>query len=428
VLGDLVGNVRFDGRDPEPVARVKGDLRMAAVVGRAVRDRQRPLRRDLRVGYGVRSLWLTVEQSEAIVKDARRRFRTHNGGRRFVETEVFAALAASHPTDDVDPDHVRDRVRDSDEVREALAWMWPILTPAQLLHDLYGSKALLRSAGRGRFTDAEIELLHRPRQPHADDVVWTDADAAVLDEARELLGARPGKKQEDAIRTYGHIVVDEAQDLSPMDLRVLTRRSLNGSMTVVGDIAQSTGAWAHNSWDEILEHLPDRREPRMAELTVGYRIPAPMMSLASRVLTLAAPQLKPPQSVRQDGQPPRVVRAWGDLGTRVVDIVRSEVDIADEGNIAVICPASLVGPISDAFEAAGVEYGRANRRGLDQQLTVVPVGLVKGLEVDSAVVVEPARIISEEVQGTRALYVALTRATKRLSVVHAEPLPSVLQE
>jgi DNA helicase IV len=428
VLGDLVPHVRFDGRDPEPVARVKGDLRMAAVVARAVRDRQRPLRQDLRVGYGLRSLWLTVEQSEAIVKDAKRRFRTHNGARRFVEAEVFAALAASHPTDEVDPDHVRDRVRDNDEVRETLAWMWPILTPAQLLHDLFGSKALLRSAGRGRFTDAEIELLHRPRQGRAEDVTWTDADAALLDEARELLGARPGKKQEDAIRTYGHIVVDEAQDLSPMDLRVLTRRSLNGSMTVVGDIAQSTGAWAHNSWDEILEHLPDRREPRMAELTVGYRIPAPMMSLAARVLTLAAPQLKPPQSVRQDGQPPRVVRAHDDLAARVVDVVRGEVDHSDDGNIAVICPASLVVPISAAFDAAGLEYGRATRRGLDSQVAVVPVGLVKGLEVDSAVVVEPARIIAEEVQGTRALYVALTRATKRLSVVHNEALPAVLQE
>jgi DNA helicase IV len=428
VLGDLVPHVRFDGRDPEPVARVKGDLRMAAVIARAVRDRQRPLRQDLRVGYGLRSLWLTVEQSEAIVKDAKRRFRTHNGARRFVEAEVFAALAASHPTDEVDPDHVRDRVRDNDEVRETLAWMWPILTPAQLLHDLFGSKALLRSAGRGRFTDAEIELLHRPRQGRAEDVTWTDADAALLDEARELLGARPGKKQEDAIRTYGHIVVDEAQDLSPMDLRVLTRRSLNGSMTVVGDIAQSTGAWAHNSWDEILEHLPDRREPRMAELTVGYRIPAPMMSLAARVLTLAAPQLKPPQSVRQDGQPPRVVRAHDDLAARVVDVVRGEVDHSEDGNIAVICPASLVAPISAAFDAAGLEYGRATRRGLDSQVAVVPVGLVKGLEVDSAVVVEPARIIAEEVQGTRALYVALTRATKRLSVVHYEALPAVLQE
>lgn len=428
VLADLVENVRVEGRDPESVGRIKGDLRMADVLARAVRDRQRPLRSDLRVPYGVRSLWLTVEESEQIVKEARRRFRTHNGARRFVENEVFAALAASHPLDDVDANQVRERVRDTDEIREALAWMWPILTPAQLLHDLFGSRALLRSAARGRFADHEIELLHRPREGRAEDVVWTDSDVALLDEARELLGSRPGKKQQEAIRTYGHIVVDEAQDLSPMELRMLTRRSLNGSMTVVGDIAQSTGAWAHNSWDEILEHLPDRREPRMAELTIGYRIPAPMMSLAARVLTHAAPELRPPRSVRQDGQPPLIVRATEGLTERLLEVVRRELDAVGAGNVAVICPASLVEPVEAALDAAGIEFGRATRRGLDAQLTVVPVGLVKGLEVDAAVVVEPGRIISEEVQGMRALYVALTRATRRLSVVHAEPLPAVLQE
>jgi DNA helicase IV len=303
-----------------------------------------------------------------------------------------------------------------------------VLTPAQLLHDLYGSKALLRSAGRGRFTDDEIELLYRPRVGHATEVVWTDEDVALLDEARELLGSRPGKKQEDAIRTYGHIVVDEAQDLSPMELRVLTRRSLNGSMTVVGDIAQSTGAWAHSSWDEILEHLPDRREPRMAELTVGYRIPAPMMSLAARVLTHAAPGLTAPSSVREEGRPPRIVRAPGAITDALVELARDERAAVGLGNIAVICPASLTDPIIAAFEAAGIDFGRANRRGLDAQLTVVPVGLVKGLEVDSAIVVEPSGIIAEEVQGVRALYVALTRATQRLTVVHAEPLPDMLRE
>lgn len=428
VLADLLGDARVDGRDPEPVARIKGDLRMVPTLAKAVRDRERPLRADLRVGYGLRSLWLTVEQSEAIVRDARRRFRTHNGARRFVENEVFAALAASHPTDELDAKTVRDRLRDTIEVREALGWMWPILTPAQLLNDLYGSRALLRSASAGRFSVEEIERLHRPRAERAEDIVWHDADAAVLDEARELLGSRPGRKHEDAWRTYGHIVVDEAQDLSPMDLRMLTRRSLNGSMTVVGDIAQSTGAWAHNSWDEVLEHLPRRREPNMVELTVGYRIPAPMMTLAARVLAQAAPGLKPPRAVRQDGAPPRVERAVRGLGLTLGDLVREELDLADAGNIAVIHPASLGDELAAALDDAGITYGRANRRGLDQQLTLVPVGLVKGLEVDAAIVVEPARIVSEEAQGMRALYVALTRATKRLRVLHAEPLPDVLAE
>ena len=427
VLADLIDHGRVEGRDLEPVARVKGDLRMVQVLAKAVRDRQRALRGDVHIGYGLHTLWLTVERSELIVREARRRFRTHNGARRFVESEVYAALAASHP-DDVDPKAVRERLHESLVIREALASMWPVLTPAQLLNDLYGSRALLRSAAHGRFANHDIELLSRPRSERADEVVWRDSDVPLLDEARELLGSRPGRKHVEGWRTYGHIVIDEAQDLSPMDLRMLTRRSLNGSMTVVGDIAQSTGAWAHNSWDEVLAHLPDRREPRLVELTVGYRIPAPMMSLAARVLTKAAPGLKPPRSVRQDGEPPRVVRAPNGLAPTLVELVRDELEASDAGNIAVIHPASLGNELAAMFEAAGISHGRANRRGLDQQLTLVPVGLVKGLEVDAAIVVEPARIVAEEAQGMRALYVALTRATKRLRVVHAEPLPDVLRE
>ena len=129
----------------------------------------------------------------------------------------------------------------------------------------------------------------------------------VLDEAWEVLGPKPGRSVDDEFRTYGHIVVDEAQDLSPMQLRMLTRRSLNGSMTIVGDIAQSTGAWAHAGWDEILDHLPDRRPPRMTELTVGYRIPGPSMALAARILREAAPELRPPVAVRTDGDDPQFV-------------------------------------------------------------------------------------------------------------------------
>ena len=426
VLADLVANVRVDGRAPEDVARIKGDLRMVPFLERAVRDRERPLLEDLRVGYGVQSLWFTVEQSQRVVRDARRRFRTHNGARKFVEAELFDALAASS-RDEISVDTLRDRMRDHLDVRRALERMWPVLTPAQLLHDLFGSKALIRSASRKQFSDQQVELLYRPRVQSADDIVWTDSDVALLDEARELLGARPGKRDTDAVRTYGHIVVDEAQDLSPMDLRVLSRRSLSGSMTVVGDIAQSTGAWAHSSWDEILEHLPDRRPPRMVELTVGYRIPASLMTLAAHVLREAAPQLKPPISVRQDGAPPRIVRV-ASITDGLIDVVRDELHEIEQGNIALVCPSSLVNRVCDALGAAGIEYGRATRRGFDQQVTVVAVGMVKGLEVDSAIVVEPARIVSEEAQGMRALYVALTRATKRLTVVYAEPLPTVLAE
>jgi DNA helicase IV len=253
----------------------------------------------------------------------------------------------------------------------------------------------------------------------------------LLDEARALLGATPkGKKRgdEDELRTYGHIVVDEAQDLSPMQLRMLSRRSLNGSMTVVGDIAQSTGAWAHSDWDEILARLPERREPRRTELTVGYRIPAPNMALATRVLVEAAPNVTPPRSVREDGREPLVIGVGtaDELGPAVVEAVTAELNEVGVGNLAVITPQSLAEPMSRALTDAGIEHGTAISQGLSRQVTVVPVGMVKGLELDATVVVEPAGILDEEAQGWRALYVALTRATKLLTIVHSGELPAVL--
>ena len=426
VLADLLRpSVRVDRLDDEPTARVKGDLRMTEVLARAVSDRERPLRDDLVVGFGVQRLRVTVDESRAILKEARRRGRGHNSGRKVVEAELFATLAAS-ARKPVDAATVRERLRHELVVREALDWMWPVLTPAHLLHDLYGSRALLRSANRAMFSDDEIQRLHRPRAEHADAVIWRFQDVPLLDEARALLGYRPGKRDADAVRTYGHICLDEAQDLSPMELRMISRRSLNGSMTVVGDIAQATGAWAHHDWTSVLSELPDRIEARRHDLTVGYRIPGPAMTLANRVLPHAAPDLVPPRAVRPDGDPPRVVEARGDLVAEVVTVVGEELTAVGEGNVAVIVPDSLAAPVREGFESAGLAVGGANRHGLDQQVTVVPVRLVKGLEVDAAVVVEPTRIVAEERQGTRSLYVALTRATKRVAVVHHEPLPSML--
>ncbi|MEE2768091.1 MAG: helicase [Actinomycetota bacterium] len=424
-LGDLVGGVRVeDRRDAEPISRLKGDLRMVRFVARAVRTRQRPLRADLRVGHGLRWLTVSAEETDRIVIEARRRFRTHNAARRFVEAEFFAALAAS-TSDYLDAETVRDRLRGELPVREALEWMWPVLTPVQLLNDLYGSRALIRAADP-TLTDAEVDSLRRPRAANPDGVLWSTSDAPLLDEARAVLGSRPNRKAVDAVRTYGHIVVDEIQDLSPMDLRMLERRSLNGSMTVVGDIAQATGAWAHDTWDSILDHLPDRQPTRQAKLTIGYRIPEPIMNVASQVLAEAAPDLAPPSSVRTDGDPPRFIPMDASLGG-LAEVVTAELEAVDTGNLAVIVTASQSTDVETALEAANIPFGRPNRRGLDERLAVVPVGLVKGLEVDAAIVVEPARIIREQQQGIRALYVALTRATKRVAVVHSEPLPDVLQ-
>ncbi|MGI8662263.1 MAG: HelD family protein [Acidimicrobiales bacterium] len=433
VLPDLLAEqVGVRGLDPPTTAHVKGDLRMAKVIARAVRDRKRPLREEARFPYGIETLRLTPQASEQVVADARRRARTHNSGRRYVEAAFYDALAASS-RHEATAEEVKARLRHTIDVRVALDRMWPVLTPAQLLHDLYGSRALLRSAGRRVLDDRELELLYRPRSDSVDDIVWSADDVPLLDEARSLLGSRPKGRgrsnDDDEVRTFGHIVVDEAQDLAPMQLRMLTRRSLSGSMTIVGDIAQATGAWPHESWEEILAHLPNRRVPRRAELTVGYRIPGHNMELAARVLRVAAPDLAPPRSIRQTGERPNLVRARpGELAATLADVVRSELEAVGNGSLAVITPTAMAEEIDDALFAAGIAHGAASRNGLDEQVTVVPVGWVKGLELDASVVIEPARIVDEEPQGLRALYVALTRATQRLALVHESPLPECLAE
>jgi len=210
-----------------------------------------------------------------------------------------------------------------------------------------------------------------------------------------------------------------------MQLRMLARRSLGGSMTVVGDLAQATGPWAPGSWDEVLRHLPSRKPHRLRELTIGYRTPASILQLANRVLAAAAPGLRPPRSLREGGDEPTVVAVVpADLGRRVAEVTEAERDEVGDGNVAVVATDSLLGELDAALTERGVEHGLATRTALDRQVTLVPVRLVKGLELDAVVVVEPARIVAEEPQGLRSLYVALTRATRRLAVVHADPLPA----
>lgn len=426
-LSNLIPHVRVAGYDGEATARIKGDLTMVDVVRRAVRDREQPLRTDLRVPYGAQHLRLSVEDSASIVEAARRRFRTHNAARRFVETMFFERLAVSHRNEDP-PAVIRERTRGDLVVREALEWMWPVLGPAELLNDCFGSPGLLRSATRGHLTTSDAERLSRIRLSDPRDAVFSHHDVPLLDEAAERLGPRPRHKDADSVRTYGHIVVDEAQDLSPMQLRVLDRRSLNGSMTIVGDIAQSTGAWAHDDWQSVLDHLPVRRPPRHEELTIGYRVPGPIMDLAARVLTIAAPQLEPPRSIRHRGEAPRVVETSdSDLDSSLAKLVLDELDAVGSGNLAVVAVEPMLGRLGAALDDAGIDHGRATSEGLSRQVTVVAPQLVKGLELDSVIVVEPARILAEEVRGPQALYVALTRSTKRLSIIHTGDLPAVLR-
>ncbi len=434
VLNDLVPDVEWarsgvDLADSPLAATVKGDLRMADVIDKAVTDRERGLREDLVVPFRTGFLRLRAEESVRIVRAAQRRFRRHNAARKWVEGEIWSAMAATWRDGDLHPGEVKDAVRSLPEVRIALERMWPVLTPAELLHDLFGSKALLKLAGSRFLDEHEYLALHRPRAAEVGQVRWTDHDVALLDEARNILGPRPPRKgappDEEEIRTYGHIVIDEVQDLTPMQLRMASRRSLNGSMTVVGDIAQATGALAPDDWDDVLAHLPDNKPSRVIGLSVGYRIPDRIMELANRVMMAATPTLRAPISVRAGDEQPEFV-SIGDpdeLASGVAEATRAMAEVMPKGSIAVVAADAMVDEVSAALADAGIDHGRATRSGLSAAITVVPVSVVKGLELDGVVVVEPAAIVEAEQQGLRALYVALTRSTRRLTVVHARPLP-----
>jgi DNA helicase IV len=395
-----------------------------------VRDRQRTLREDMVLPFRSGYVRLRAEETERIIKTARRRFRRHNSGRKWVETEVWSALAATWREGDVSHRDVREALRRDDDMRVAFERMWPVLTPAQLLHDLFGSRALLKSAGQKHLDIEEVEALYRERSEDLNDVRWTTADAALLDEACVHLGPIPGKDGKiddvDEIRTYGHIVIDEVQDLTPMQLAMVTRRSLSGSMTVVGDLAQATGAHAPATWDDVLDHLPGLKPSRVIGLSVGYRIPGQIMELANRVMEAANPGLRAPRAVREGVAGPTFasVSDPSQLMAEIVTRTREMVDLVNGGNVAVVVPDLMAEKVADIFTEAGVAFGRASNTALDNGITIVPVSVVKGLELDGVVVVEPSDIVEAEAQGMRSLYVALTRATQRLTVVHARPLPA----
>lgn len=221
-----------------------------------------------------------------------------------------------------------------------------------------------------------------------------------------------------------------------MQLRMLARRSLSASMTVVGDIAQATGPWAPSSWAQVVEHLPTRRGWRLSELTVNYRTPSEIMDVAGRLLEAATPGARPPVSVRDAGVAPEVVAVTGDgafpaslLPGAVAEVVTASLAgrRAGGGSVGVIAAPSLLRPLGDALRQAGVRFGRAGADALEEAVSLLSVTEAKGLEFDEVVVAEPARVVGESDHGLRALYVAVTRATQRLVVVHSEGLPAELR-
>lgn len=458
-VSGLVPEIKVRANGPADVARLKGDPRMVKVLARAVRTRQRPLVEDVAVPYGALVLRLTAEDSRRIVEATRRRPGTHNARRKVVEQAVAQLLSdrarqsqqrlglsgsssvtafpgfedpAEMDDEEFDFDDFSRKVRRVPELRQALDRMWPRLSPHELLHDLFGARPLIAAASKGLLSEDEQKLLYRKRSTSFDDVAWTAGDAALVDEARHLLGPRGGGA--DDLRKYGHIVIDEVQDLSPMQLRMLTRRSLAGSMTVVGDVAQATAPWSASNWSDITEYLPRRRATSTAELTVSYRTPAEVLAVASRVLAEAAPELTPPTPVRKTGVDPRLIRVAGGVGELPATVARvalEEMDAVRPGRVAILAPGELRPVLMPALEQAGcpvADPGTMGRGGLADPLVLLDADAANGLEFDSVVVVEPARIVDGTARGMRILYVALTRPTQRLAIVAAGPVPEVLED
>jgi hypothetical protein len=390
---------------------------------------------------------------------------------RVVDPTTAAGLARGEAAPPEWEDELSTRVRRLPDVRAALDRMWPVLSGTELVRDLFGFPALIRSASAGVLKDDEQALLFRERGPDVAAVAWTDADLPLVDEADALLGppsaARPRARRrsrreselegaratveslgvggftnaadvlarygsdtspatvddDGELRTFGHVLVDEAQDLSAMQWRMLARRCPSGSMTLVGDFGQASRPGALASWDDVIANLPVRVPPHQVMLTVNYRTPAEIMDVANRLLPAAAPGVEPARPVRSTGAHPEV------LAVAPSELVQSAARAARQsstrgGTVAVIAPVEL----HEALAAALADRGAVadDVEAIDAPIAVLTGLDSKGLEFDHVIVVEPARLVAGDRSGLRLLYVVLTRATRRLVVVHAEPLPEAL--
>ncbi|MGH3731962.1 MAG: HelD family protein [Acidimicrobiales bacterium] len=487
-IAGLVTNVDVRAVDDEDLDQLKGDARLAQVLARALRTRERALRHDVEIPVGRAIVVLKAKYTQEAVERARRRPGNHNQRRSAVGRELAARLAGeyherfSHDNSEEANavGELAETIRSTTQFKEALQRVWPRLSGQELLHDMLGAPALLRAAGKGILTDREIEMLFRPRFTSLDEIAWTKADAALIDEARVLVGPRrrprpvpkPGENvllgvdldaysgdhRAAAIReaqrlavaqsqeldeaefvTYGHIVVDEAQDLSPMELRVLKRRDLTGSMTIVGDMGQATTASSSASWDTLLAVLAPRRAPARVDLTVSYRTPEEVLNFAAATLRAAAPDLEPPHPVRRAGAVPLVACVSEfEMPRALVELTRSEIEAVAPGRVAVIVTGQRVDEIVSMLRDGGLEAidpRDQESKGLAADLVVLAAEGANGLEFDAVIVVEPGQIANRGAndgatltsRGLRTLYVALTRPTRRLAVIASGELPSTLR-
>lgn len=422
VTAPLPEGRRVRAVEPDEVATLKGDARLAEVLRRAVWAGVGTPDDALVVPRGSRRWRVPSYEVEEVLDGLRTRgVRYAAAGSMFAQALAHRVLLRMEAGGESPDDRVQDAVARSARVKACVKALWPAVDPAKLLHRLLSDPDALASATDGLLDPAEQRLLLWDRPPRsAGTARWTLADTVLLDELRDLL-ERTG--------SVGHLVADEAQDLSPMMLRALARRSSTGSITVLGDLAQATTPWGARSWEEALAHL-GKPEAHVEQLTRGFRVPSEVIEYAAGLLPHVAPSLVPPTSVRRtrgDLEVARVADPVAALGDRLRGV------LAREGSVGVVVPDSLAGAASRALgdidhRVLGEPTDDAERE-WDARVEVVPASLAKGLEFDHVVLLEPAAVVAAEhdrVTGLRRLYVCLTRAVTSLLVLHAEELPAEL--
>ena len=416
-VGELVqstGPVPVRGSDTETAAVVKGDARMAEVLRRALWASVRRPEQAVVLPRGTRRWRVAAWELEELVHELRHRGVRYGAARELLEHRIaHVILTQMEAAGEACDDRTHEAVRRSRPVRAAVEVIWPKVDPVRLVFGLLSSAAALAEAAAGLLTPAEqAEIVWSPAPRAPGSARWSPADVVLIDEARDLITRTP---------SLAHVVVDEAQDLSPMECRALGRRCSTGAATVLGDLAQGTTPWAASSWASLLSNL-GKPETDVRELSVGYRVPRQILDYASSLLAVIAPELRPASSLRADPGALDIVRVPSAALAREV-VAACARACARPGSVAVIAADPQVRSLASALDAAGVEHGTP---GSDARLTLVPVTLAKGLEFDHVIVVEPARIARGEARGLQRLYVALTRAVSRLTVVYAEPLPAPL--
>ncbi|MEU9401574.1 UvrD-helicase domain-containing protein [Streptomyces sp. NPDC048242] len=425
-VDDLVAHVEVRGTDDSRAAVIKGDARLAEVLRRALYSHVSMPTEQVLVVRGSRRWRVAAYELEEIVRELLARDIRYGAAREALPQRIaHAVLVQMERSGEAPDDRVQDSVARNSAVKAAVKSVWPPVDPAKLVLRLLTDEAFLAEHAAGILDEDEQKaILWAKPVRSVKSAKWSAADAVLVDEAADLIQRTP---------SLGHVVVDEAQDLSPMQYRAVGRRCTTGSATVLGDLAQGTTPWATRSWAEALGHL-GKADGVIEELTAGFRVPTDVITYASRLLPHIAPGLTPVASVRENPgffevRPAEGADAGADEGAAEV-IAACEELLRNEGSTGLIAADARVPALAEALTAAGIGFlapGEETTR--ETRLTLVPASLAKGLEYDYVVLDEPQAVVDgepDERTGLRRLYVALTRAVSGLIVTHTAALPAQL--